>query len=498
MSLEDLLGKPHYDYKLYIDKFNIVMEAIEEIAFLSNTLDYKRLVVFFKEIIETFEFFKNIDENDDNSEGFSNMNNKDDLILSIIDCDEYKNLVNFMETYKNTIIRKCDKLKEKIEGLQQLLNDSKTNDYILKDFRGNIDLMNLKMQKIDAKLLDNINASLPHIKIEKINFNIKLITKNDIICILSSYQFLKKFIYKHMHVIDKEYYTPTKEDVIEFRNELYNIYTQLYEYFNKNKNNYVEDISTKFRDVLKLVEYLEEYGDTVNAVVDTNAVVDANAVEATDTAIGAEDYGEGDEDIAKEKIDTNDENTGDKGLKKAKQLQELETEEQDNKNRSVIAKKIEKKEPAPALTPAQALGLEHTNTKKEDENEADFRKLEEIMNNTEDKIATPLEAAQGMLEGEVQQQTKQLTALADAANERTEQIKAKGKELTDAVKERTEQLAKLQKEGVSGVINNFIPSLFGATAQPAAGIAGLGRGEGTGIAGLGSLASLAANLAKSK
>jgi len=231
-----------------------------------------------------------------------------------------------------------------------------------------------------------------------------------------------------MHVIDREYYTPTKDDVIEFRNELYKIYEMLCKYFNDKRKNYVEDISTKFRDVLELVENLEEYEHTANASVDANAVVEANAVEATDTAIGAEGgYGEGDEGIAKEKIDTNDEDTGDKGLKKAKQLKELETEEpeeQDNKNKSVIAKNIEKKEPAPALTPAQALGLEHTNTKKEDENEADFRKLEESMNNTQNERANPLGAAQGMLEDAVQQQTKQLTALTDAANKQTKQLTA--------------------------------------------------------------------------
>jgi len=466
MSLESFLGKPHYNYKLYIDKFNIVMEAIEEIAFLSNTLDYNRLVVFFKEIIETFEFFKNIDENDDNSEGFSNMNNKDDLILSIIDCDEYKNLVNFMETYKNTIIRKCDKLKGKIEDLQQLLNDSKDNKYILKDYNGNMSLMNSKMLSINEKLLDNISASLPHIKIEKINFNIKLITKNDIICILSSYQFLKKFIYKHMHVIDKEYYTPTKDDVIEFRNELYKIYEMLCEYFNKNKNNYVEDISTKFRDVLKLVEDLEEYED-----IPANAVVDANATEGTDEGVveGTEgtDGTDGIKDVAEGTKSTGEGTKSTKGTKDAK----------------LIAKAI-----VPVSVPKEDM-----NTKKEEEEIAELQKLDEIMKikNTEDKIANPLGAAQGMLEDAAQQQTKQLTALADAAKEQKEQLTEKGKAITDAAKGQVEQLAKLQKEGVSGVINNLLPSLFGTTARPAAEITGLGRGEGTGLGSLASLTSLA-------
>jgi hypothetical protein len=314
MSLVNLLGKPHYDYKAYIDNLNIVMEAIEEIAFLSNTLNYDRLVVFFKEIIETFEFFKKIDEDDDNSEGFSNMNNKDSLIANLIDCEEYKNLVDFMETYGKTIIRKCDKLIGKIEDLLKLLENSKDNKYILKDYNGNMSLMNSKMLSINEKLLDNIDTHLPHIKVEKINFNIKLITKNDIICILSSYPILKKFVYKHMHVIDREYYTPTKDDVIEFRNELYKIYEMLCLYFNKNKKNYVEDIHKKFGVVLILVKELEKYGDIL-------AKAREGTIEATKGAM---------EDNAKEEIDTNIveakntnvEDTGDNGVM-AKQLKEL-------------------------------------------------------------------------------------------------------------------------------------------------------------------------------
>ena len=260
MSLETLLGKDHVDYKTYIENFNIVIGSIDELAFLSNTLDYERLVVFFKEVIETFDFFKNIDENDDNSEGFSNLHNKDNLFLSIIDCGEYKNLNHFMVSYRETIKRKSEKLKEKIIDLIALkttADENNTSKYIKRDYDGNIKLMKSKMLDIETKLQKNISDDLPIIDEKKVKFDIKLITKNDIICILSSYKFLKKFVYKHMHVIDKEYYTPTKEDFVEFRKELYDIYMMLCEYFNTEKNQYVEDIHGKFLEVLELVDNIE-------------------------------------------------------------------------------------------------------------------------------------------------------------------------------------------------------------------------------------------------
>jgi len=263
--METFLGKDHIDYKKYIEQFNIVIDAIDEIAFLSNTLDYERLVVFFKEVVEIFEFFKNIDENDDNSEGFSNMANKDDLFLSIIDSNEYNNLIKFMETYRETIIRKSDNLKEKITGLLAFKSlvipsspeETSPNQYINVVYNGNVELIQAKMKEISDKLKKNIDDELPVINEKKVKFDIKLITKNDMICILSSYRLLKMLVYKQMHVIDREYYTATKEDVLEFRKELYDIYMMLCEHFNREKNLYVEDIHTKFLEVVEVARDLK-------------------------------------------------------------------------------------------------------------------------------------------------------------------------------------------------------------------------------------------------
>jgi hypothetical protein len=426
--METFLGKDHIDYKKYIEQFNIVIDAIDEIAFLSNTLDYERLVVFFKEVVEIFEFFKNIDENDDNSEGFSNMTNKDDLFLSIIDSNEYNNLIKFMETYRETIIRKSDNLKEKITGLlefKSLVNPSSPdetppNQYIKVVYNGNVELIQAKMKDISDKLKKNIDDKLPVIDEKKVKFDIKLITKNDMICILSSYRLLKMLVYKQMHVIDREYYTATKEDVLEFRKELYDIYTMLCEHFNREKNLYVEDIHTKFLEVVEGARDLEKYGDIPANATEGAMEATKGAVEATEGAMeatkGAVEATVG----AKEEIDTNivDEDTGDNGVMD-KKLKELDAEYQDEKNRKKIAMKIAIKTqpapappvapaPAPPVAPKGALGLE-------------------------DFISTnPLEARKAQVEAELKAELKAKTDAVIAAKENAQAKLKAGKEQGEA------------------------------------------------------------------
>ena len=345
MSLELFLGKDHVDYKNYIEHHNIVIDAIDELTYLSNTLDYNRLVVFFKEVVETFEYFKNIDEKDDNSEGFSNMNNKENLFLSIIDCDEYNNLIQFMVSYKETIIRKSEKLKKKIEDLLEFkifveppdtnnTEDTQPNKYIERVYYDNVKLILSKMDDISEKLQNNIYEQLPYIDERKVKFDIKLITKNDIICILSSYRFLKMFVYKHMHVIDREYYTATKEDVLEFRKELYDIYTMLREHFNREKNLYVEDILAKFKQALEVVVKLEiskdvKDGGGSEAIVMKNTDKDVVVVKNT----------------YEEDTDNND--------RMDKQLRKQGAEEQDNKEGEEDTDRVKIIEPikTPEATP---------------------------------------------------------------------------------------------------------------------------------------------------
>ena len=254
MDLSFLIGAEHYNYKVYKDKLSIVIDNIDELLYISKTLDYSNIVVFLKEIIETFDFFKNIDENDDYSEGYSNMDNKEDLIFNIIEGEEYKKFVIFMDNYRNNMIRKCENLEDKIVDLGFQLDGS--NKLIMDDFKNDIKMIKSKMDEIGENV-DNTKNDLPDIAKNKIKFNIKLITKNDFICILNSYKFVKNFLYKNLHIINKEYYTVTKDDNIMFKDELYTTYVKLCLYFNKNKGSYIYDIDEGIAKIEALLDKQE-------------------------------------------------------------------------------------------------------------------------------------------------------------------------------------------------------------------------------------------------
>jgi hypothetical protein len=255
MDLSFLIGADHYNYKVYKDKLSIVIDNIDELLYISKTLDYNNIVVFLKEIIETFDFFKNIDENDDYSEGYSNMDNKEDLVFNIIESEEYKKLILFMDNYRNNMIRKCENLQDKIVDLGFQLDVS--NKLIIDDFKNDIKMIKSKMEKIGENVDNNTDNNLPDIAKNKIKFNIKLITKNDFICILNSYKFVKNFLYKNLHVINKEYYTVTKDDIIMFKDELYTTYVRLCLYFNKNKGTYIYDINEGITKIEELLDKQE-------------------------------------------------------------------------------------------------------------------------------------------------------------------------------------------------------------------------------------------------
>jgi hypothetical protein len=463
--LETLIGKEHFDYKTYREKLNVVIEAIDEIAFLSNTLDYERLIVFFKEVVETFDYYKNIDENDDNSEGFSNMDNKEQLLLNIIDCDEYNNLINFLETYRTTIIRKCDKLLDKIIELKEFKSQAdrdsdasdgsevKKNPYIDKDYAGNVELMSSKMKGIASKLLDNIESKVPLIDEKKLKFDIKIITKNDIICILSLYRSLKNFVYKQMHVLDREYYTATKEDVLAFRKELYKLYELICDYFNKNKNTYLEDIREKFEEVLVSLE-----GGTVKAAKAVEVVKADDAVKAAegteaDIAKAAEE-----EELKKLEKKMNVDNT-----ENTEELDDREKLIADNKgllqNRTAGTRAAPEAPEAQLKEDLEELNIPHPSPKRPVvEEPINRRQLAEennrkaLLNNSlsptpQPPPKTPVDEATDAIKTQLEAQGK---AAANAAQAKAEaELKAKAEQLT-AVKAEAEAKLKGAKDAVAG------------------------------------------------
>jgi len=487
MDLKSLIGKPHFDYKEYTEKFNIVVEAIDEIAFLSNTLDYERLAVFFKEVVETFDYYKNIDENDENSEGFSIMDNKEQLILNIINCAEYDNLVNFMETYRTTIIRKCDNLKDKIIELNEFKSKAdsesdsgdsgdKKNTYIAKDYASNVELIHSKLKGIDVKLLDNIEKTV-YIAENKLKFNIKLITKNDIICVLSLYRSLKNLVYKQMHVIDKEYYTATKEDVLAFRKELYKLYEMICEYFNNNRKTFVDVIRTKFQE---LYNYVDGDGKAVVKVANADvekavAKADANAdVEKAEKTANAANAANADANAADDANASNEE----RDLKKLEEEMKNKEGELDNReqlvqeNKELLAKALVAPAPprvAVGAPPRVAVGAQPREelSRRPTPPEALSRVALEAPEAPEAPEALSRGEQYAAAKAEAEAKAKaQLKGATDAVAGAQAKVEAELKEATDTAT----QLKKQTEAQFKGVADNFLSltSLTkGANGEPA-------------------------------
>ena len=168
-----------------------------------------------------------------------------------------------------------------------------------------------------------------------------------------------------MHVIDKEYYTATKEDVLAFRKELYKLYEMICEYFNNNRNTFVDDIRTKFQELYKYVdgdgkavkraEKADDVEKTADAKVEDAANVDANAANVDANAA----------DVVK-----------------------------------VDAKAVEAVEAAVAAVAAKVV-VDADAAKRADADERDFKRLEENMKNTGSELD---------IRGQLVQENKELQA----------------------------------------------------------------------------------------
>lgn len=254
-----LLDTEHFDYNSYTEESNIIFDLLDEILNLSKTFDYKKIAILFIEIIETANFFKHIDESDESSEGYSIVDNT--FMVSIIqDSDEFKNLKFFMKNYNEDFIRKCETLQEKIKSLDKRFTDY--NRLIIEDFLKKSELILYKFKDIETNLNNN-KGNIEPIEERKVDFNIRLITKNDIICMISHKNF-KRFLYKNLHVINKDYYSATKDDIKAFEKILYTLYLSVCKHFDSISKTYeigdhvIGTIITSINRQQKLCEDLQE------------------------------------------------------------------------------------------------------------------------------------------------------------------------------------------------------------------------------------------------
>ncbi len=223
-------------------------------------VDIDKIDQFLIDFIETYDFYKENVDGDDNTEGYSDLNNEK-TIDELKKNTRYTDMNDYINDNSNKIKELFTKLKddynEKIKNYLTNEGDIKT---IKKDLGSQTPNIIEQIEKI-IRLLEirtNVNKIAP-LPFEKLKFNnVALINKNDIICAIN-YSFFKK-IYKKLHVLNNEDNGLYNEFFEVFKYEFYLIYTKLHANFKDIlSTNNTTSISNVINNITEIKQDFETY-----------------------------------------------------------------------------------------------------------------------------------------------------------------------------------------------------------------------------------------------
>ena len=231
-SLED-----HIKYKDYTIELTKITNGIDEISYLCNNLDTAKIDLLLKDIAENYDYVPPIQDDDEYSEGgeYSFVEDTSTAVDNITEDPggEYIAMTSYIDANFDTIKRKCTNLKELTKDFKNdylSKPDIMRNTLISKDYQNQKTIYVGKIEGLIKSLKELNTQPFTEQPTDRIKFNIQLIAKNDIRCIIGYTRF--KMLFKNLHVADKEDTELTKEDTRDFKVHLYNIYKGLCKIFN--------------------------------------------------------------------------------------------------------------------------------------------------------------------------------------------------------------------------------------------------------------------------
>ena len=251
------------EFKIYTDKLAELSSIFDELIYLSDKFDIKRLNNFLINIIENHDFYILEDENNEYSDGYSDLEDEYKLSRDILETDEYINMMEYINENFSKMYEQYLLFINKIDSLTAIyLEDLKlVNVDIIKNFSSEYDAVIFNLELLQQKLSyipnkDKIEETKE--KVEKqinININVLLITNNSIMYGIG-YKFYKKYLYKNLHVIRKDTYDITYSDEKEFNIKFNNIYSNIYDEFintliNGKAKNFDENFLVKLKEDIK-------------------------------------------------------------------------------------------------------------------------------------------------------------------------------------------------------------------------------------------------------
>jgi hypothetical protein len=277
----------HYKFNQYKVKLNEVFDNLDEIIYISSTIDYKKVNILLYKIVQNFDYYNyyipppeeeeaepqetapetppqeipqetpEVPPNETPTEQepspppkeqpYSSIDTEE-MIDIIMKDQEYQDLIAYIDGVQTNIRRKSGNLIEIINPLTEYLNDKTIeNRLILQDYLKQHEAIKTKLKTIQENIRE-INYGIRQkykIPPRKIKFDVILIPntieweifKYFLTNSSARYHFNRYFYTKQIHVLDGDI---SKENMGEFENKLKKLYNDLFikfnEYIRENKN----------------------------------------------------------------------------------------------------------------------------------------------------------------------------------------------------------------------------------------------------------------------
>jgi len=291
----------HIAYNQYKEKLNEIYDKLDEVIYLSNTIDYKKITILLAEIVQNFDYYKHpkealataseqqpialftvggkgdesdksdkSDESDksDTQQPYSLIDEK--TIDHIRDGEEYKRLRSYIEKTKTKIDKKGEKLLELVKPFLEIyFKQTDSNKMVNDDFIKQENNLKFKLTDIIGNI-DRIEHGIHDESTEEAKIYVDLMSnqwrfkwmqntsENNLDEFVGDwYRYYKKPFVKNAHVINKPQHSITKDVYKDFEEEkLFNLFVKLHQNFEPpptNQTNTFNTIEVLFEKNLKEV-----------------------------------------------------------------------------------------------------------------------------------------------------------------------------------------------------------------------------------------------------
>jgi soluble cytochrome b562 len=258
-------------YRGYKEDMNKFTSKLDEILYICDMIDVDRIDQFLINFLETYNFYKGKKEDDTGKEdddtgkedddiGYSDLSEKN--IEDIKKNENFHKMTTYISTNSDNIKKMCEKLEILYEKIKKYLEDTAPEDTTIKT-----DILNQKQNIIEQlekiiRLLEirtNTNSIAP-LPFEKLKFyDVALINKNNIICVIGGYGVFKGIYNKKLHVLNNEDSQLINKFEEVFKYEFYIIYTTLHEVFKETLGSDKPNITNIIKYIKEIKEAFENY-----------------------------------------------------------------------------------------------------------------------------------------------------------------------------------------------------------------------------------------------